>query len=89
MESECTGQTSCPGVHEIKCLTAETCPDVVQTSTGDFLVIGEVVDAEELDSLLRATGAKMDFAIEDAVLVPRDVVLAAARRLLAEVDGVR
>lgn len=67
--------------------TGATCPDVIELNDGRFYVIGKVAhlklpEWERLESL----GAAVDDD-EQAVVVPRDAMLTAARQLVAEDAG--
>lgn len=61
-----------------------TCPDVIELNGGDYLVIGKatLVKPSSLEELGAAVGPG-----EQAVIVPRDAFLTAARQLAGEDAG--
>jgi hypothetical protein len=64
--------------------TGQSCPDVFALDTGDFLIIGKTpgvpnISARELSQHGASIGPD-----EQAVILPRDVVLAAARDITKE-----
>jgi hypothetical protein len=58
-----------------------TCPDVLELGTGDFLIIGRVATVTDITAADLAAHEASIGDDETAVIVPRDVVLAAAREI--------
>ncbi|MGW5465839.1 hypothetical protein [Streptomyces sp. NPDC003996] len=70
------------------CGANNSCPDVLELDTGDFLVIGSLVGrgvhlTAEGEARMRELGASAGVN-EVIVEVPRDCILAAAKQLAAE-----
>jgi hypothetical protein len=68
------------------CGTNNSCPDVLALENGDFVVIGKVPRSGTVpvkEFLKHAAGVGTD---ENAVIVPRDVMLAAARQIAQEMS---
>lgn len=66
-------------------LTGETCPDVFELDSGDFLVIGALgtADLGGWRYIADTVKAKVS-ALEGGVVVPRDCMLAAAKQIAGE-----
>ena len=63
------------------------CPDILQLDTGDYLVIGKTPGVPNISARdLSKHGASIGDD-EQAVIVPREVVLAAAREIAEEQPG--
>lgn len=73
--SDCTGANSCPGIYEL--------------ADGSFAVVGESPTGDRYTQVLNQARIVIDLEVEDVVVVSRDLLIAFARRLLAEVDDVR
>lgn len=61
-------------------LSGETCPDIIELESGDFLVIGESLDFATLDlvKVLHETKARIGYG-EHGVIVPRRVLVDARK----------
>jgi hypothetical protein len=64
-------------------VSGANCPDFLQLDIGDYLIIGAQLNDRNVGSQLDAHGASIGDT-EAAVIVPRDVVLAAARDITEE-----
>lgn len=64
-------------------LVGETCPDVMESDDGNFLIIGRIVepDHEALDKIGASIGTD-----ETIISVPRRCIVDAARELLKNED---
>lgn len=66
--------------------TGATCPDVIEMDNGDFFVIGKIAYLKKSEwDRLKELGASIG-SDELAVIVPRNVVVDAARELLRRED---
>lgn len=65
------------------CATGQNCPDVLELDSGDYLVIGELATDPDTLAQLLLSGASIGEG-ESAVIVPEDVMLAAAREIVEE-----
>lgn len=64
--------------------TGQSCPDVLELPNGDFLVIGKTPDVPNISAAdLTKHGASIG-PDEQAVVVPADVLRAAAREIASE-----
>jgi hypothetical protein len=59
--------------------TGQSCPDVLELDTGDYLIIGKTPGVPNISARELAQHGASIGPDEQAVIVPRDVVLAAAR----------
>jgi hypothetical protein len=60
-------------------LSGDSCPDILQLGTGDYLIIGKTPGVPNISARELARHGASIGPDEQAVIVPRDVVLAAAR----------
>jgi hypothetical protein len=65
------------------CGQNNSCPDVLRLDSGDYLVIGAVANTAALKSQMDDMGAGVGEG-ETAVVVPADVIEAAARDIAAQ-----
>jgi hypothetical protein len=62
-----------------RCTGETSCPDILQLDTGDYLIIGKTPGVPNISARELAQHGASIGPGEQAVIVPRDVVLAAAR----------
>jgi hypothetical protein len=62
-----------------RCTGQSSCPDVLALDTGDYLIIGKAPGVPNISARELAQHGAGIGDDEQAVIVPRDVVLAAAR----------
>lgn len=58
------------------------CPDIWETDSGDYLIIGRDVTESVLDQL--PSGAEITSSEEKAVLVPKEILQSAAKNMTRE-----
>lgn len=68
-----------------RCNNTTACPDVLRLADGRFLYIGERVDADTVSAQLAEHGGGIGPG-EGAVVLPPEVVVAAAREIASEVS---
>ena len=61
-----------------------TCPDILQLDTGDYLIIGKTPGVPNISARHLAQHGASIGPDEQAVIVPYEVVIAAARDILEE-----
>jgi len=62
-----------------RCTGQSSCPDILQLDTGDFLIIGKTPGVPNISARHLAQHGASIGPDEQAVIVPYDVVIAAAR----------